>query len=85
MEVDGMPGSNTEGSKSKRGPETEVVTTKVTVAFPFSQIKLQEPSEDLAAVAALVRELAELLAEVAPGPQAQDLEKRARAMANRLA
>ena len=80
-----MPEPNSEGSKAKRAPETEVVTTKVTVAFPFSQIKLQEPSEDLAAIAALLRELAALLADVAPGSRARDLEKRARAVANRLA
>ncbi|MGZ8763498.1 MAG: hypothetical protein ACXW2Y_09255, partial [Acidimicrobiia bacterium] len=65
-------------------PNAEVVTTRVNVAFPFSQIKVQEPSEDLAALAALVRELADLLADVAPGSKARELGKRAQALATQL-
>ncbi|HTD50207.1 MAG TPA: hypothetical protein VK771_06390 [Acidimicrobiia bacterium] len=71
-------------SKPNASPTAEAVTTRVNVAFPFSQIKIQEPSEDLAALAALVREVAELLADVAPGPKAQTLKKRAQVLAARL-
>jgi hypothetical protein len=70
--------------ETKPTPNAEVVTTKVNVAFPFSQIKVQEPSEDLAALAALVRELADLLADIAPGSKAPELAKRAQALATRL-
>jgi hypothetical protein len=82
--VDGMTNANHAESKERAAPETETVTTRVNVAFPFSQIKVQEPSEDLVALAALMRELVDLVAEVAPGSKAQDLRKRARALATRL-
>ena len=70
---------------SKAKPENgDFVTTRVNVAFPFSQIRVQEPSEDVAALAALVRDVAELLTDLAPGSKAQELEERARALAARL-
>jgi hypothetical protein len=96
LEVDGMAEPNSDASKTKPTPNAEVVTTRVNVAFPFSQIKVvnvafpfsqikvQEPSEDLAALAALVSELADLLATVAPGSTARDLGVRAQALATRL-
>lgn len=65
-------------------PESEVVTTRVNVAFPFSQIRVQEPSADLTELAVLVREVTALLAEVAPGPKAEELRDRARTLAKRL-
>jgi hypothetical protein len=76
------PSSDT--SETKTSPHSEVVTTRVNVAFPFSQIKVHEPSNDLAALAALVRDLADLHIEVAPGPKAKELAKRAQALATRL-
>ena len=79
-----MAEPNSDASKTKPTPNSEVVTTRVNVAFPFSHIRVQEPSEDLAALAALVRELADLLAGVAPGSKARELEKRAQALATRL-
>jgi hypothetical protein len=74
---------NDDASKTDPTPN-EVVTTRVNVAFPFSQIRVQEPSEDLAALAALVRELADLLADVAPDSKAQELGARARVLETRL-
>ena len=73
-----------EASKAGRSPHSDVVTTRVNVAFPFSQIKVEEPSADLAAVAKLVAELTDLLVDVAPGPNAQALRKRAQALAAHL-
>lgn len=70
--------------EAKPKPNGEVVTTKVNVAFPFSQIKVQEPSEELAELADLVCELVELLAEIAPESNALEVGKRARALATRL-
>ena len=78
-----MAESNNDASKPEATPN-EVVTTRVNVAFPFSQIRVQEPSEDLAALAALVRDVAEFLADLAPGSKAQELEERAQALAARL-
>jgi hypothetical protein len=71
--------------KKKPGPHSENVTTRVNVAFPFSQIKVEQPSEDVAALAALVRDLADLVAEVAPGEKGRELRQRARGLAVRLA
>ncbi len=73
------------GDGSKPGPDpNEVVTTRVNVAFPFSQIKIQAPTEDLVALAALVRDIADLLPELAPGAETRELKARAHALATRL-
>ncbi len=70
-----MPKPSTDGSsKATPDPNGETVTTRVNVAFPFSQIKIQEPSEDLVALATLVRDIAELLPDIAPGPKARRAE-----------
>jgi len=71
-------------TKKDSAPSAEVVTTRVNVAFPFSQLKVQEPSEDLAALAAFVRDIADLLAVGAPGSPAQELARRAQVLASRL-
>jgi len=80
-----MAEANNAISKPKPKPTSELVTTRVNVAFPFAQIKVQEPSEDLAALAAVVSELADLVAEVLPGSSPRALRKRARALSARLA
>ena len=67
-------------AKPKQKPTSESVTTRVNVAFPFAQIKVQEPSEDLAELAAVVRELADLVAAVVPGSGTRKL-RQARASA----
>jgi hypothetical protein len=79
-----MTEPNSDASKTNPTPNADVVTTRVNVAFPFSRIQVQEPSEDLAALGALVRELAALLAEVAPGSRAHELVDRAEVLATRL-
>jgi hypothetical protein len=79
-----MAEENRDASEAKPTANSDVVTTRVNVAFPFSQIKVREPSEELAALAVLVRELAELLADIAPESKAPELEKRAQALATRL-
>ena len=79
-----MAEPKSDASKTKPSSNGEVVTTRVNVAFPFSQIRVQQPSEDVAELAALVGELADLLADVAPGSKAQELGVRAQALATRL-
>lgn len=71
-------------AKSEESSHSDVVTTRVNVALPFSSIKVQEPSADLAELAKLVRALADLVADIAPGPKAQELSKQAKAVAARL-
>ncbi len=79
-----MAEQNRDASETKPTPNAEVVTTRVNVAFPFSQIKVQEPSDELVELATLVRELADVLADIAPESKAPDLATRARALATRL-
>jgi hypothetical protein len=79
-----MAEENSDASEAKPNPNADVVTTRVNVAFPFSQIKVQEPSEDLAELAVLFCELADIVADTAPESKAPELAKRARALAIRL-
>ncbi|HUK73261.1 MAG TPA: hypothetical protein VLW50_31685 [Streptosporangiaceae bacterium] len=82
-----MAGNNSRDPDGKAtGNESEKVTTstKVNVAFPLSQIKIQEPSSHLVALTALVDDLAGLLAETAPGPKAESLRRRAHDLASSL-
>lgn len=67
-----------------RAREKVFATTKVNVAFPFSQVKVQEPSEHLIALTALVQDIAGQLAEIAPSPDAERLKRRAQALARQL-
>ncbi|MDQ1383844.1 MAG: hypothetical protein QOG65_1223 [Actinomycetota bacterium] len=68
----------------KSDQHSEVVTTRVNVAFPFSQIRVQQPTEDVAELAVLLHDLAVVLADVAPGPKTAEIAKRAQALATRL-
>jgi hypothetical protein len=49
----------------------------VNVAFPFSQIKLEEPSKELAELASLVFDLVGAMAEWVPEDRLEDLRARA--------
>ena len=60
------------------------MTTRVNVAFPFSAIRIQEPTEDVVALATLLRDLTDLLTEVAPGAKARDIKARAEALVTKL-
>jgi hypothetical protein len=73
-----------DGQAIRKGPESVASTTRVNVAFPFSQIKVQEPSRQLVELTALVVELAEMVAEAVPGPRAQRLQRRAHDLAGQL-
>ena len=58
--------------------------TRVTVAFPFSKIVAQEPSDDLREVAMLVAELCEVVADLAENDGTTDLRHRAAALRDQL-
>ena len=60
-------------------------STRVTVAFPFSTIKIHEPDARVLELAAIVADLADRLATIQPGPAAEDLQARAQACATALA
>jgi hypothetical protein len=69
---------------SKRVPARVNSSTRVNVALPFSQFKIEEPSDHLTALAALVGDLADVVALAVPGPEADALCHRARQLASQL-
>ena len=75
-------GSRSQGSKPRKGTEVHAASSRVNVAFPFSQIKLQEPSQELADMAGLVFDLVVAVAEWIPDDDRLD-ELRARALSLR--
>ncbi len=72
------------GSKSRGAPEVVAPSSRVNVAFPFSQIKVEEPSRELAELASLVFELVGTMAEWVPEDHLEELSARARALRDRL-
>ena len=73
-------------SNDKKRPAQVVSapSNKITVAFPFSNIKITEPSEQLRALAELVTELAERLAKTDPSAETDMLVQRAQAISSQL-
>jgi hypothetical protein len=61
----------------RRVPATVVNGTRVTVAFPFSQIRLQESSAELRLLALLVADLAAAPAGLAASDETAALRRRA--------
>jgi hypothetical protein len=72
------------GSKSHGAPGIVAPSNRVNVALPFSQIRLEEPSRELAALAALLFDLVGTMAEWVPEDQLEDLSARARVLRDRL-
>ena len=56
----------------------------MTVAFPFSKVVSQEPSDELREVAMLVAELSEVVADLAENEVTTDLRRRAAALRDQL-
>lgn len=73
-----------DGRASRRVPARVDSSTRVNVALPFSQFKIQEPSDHLVALTALVEELADLVAGAVPGPQAEAVRRRAHELASEM-
>ena len=59
-------------------------SSRVNVAFPFSQIKLQEPSKELTELASLVLDLVAAMSEWVPEDQLEELRARAQAVVQSL-
>lgn len=66
---------------SRRAPPRVGSSTHVNVALPFPQFKIQEPSDHLRALTALVEDLVGLVADAMPGPPAEELRRRAHELA----
>ena len=76
--------NDSNGTDKRKAPATVVNGTRVTVAFPFSQIKLHEPSDDLRDLVLLVADLADAVADSTATEVAEDLRTRAVALRQRL-
>ncbi len=55
-------------------------SSRVNVAFPFSQIRLQEPSKELTELASLVLDLVAAMSEWVPEDRLEELHARAQAL-----
>jgi hypothetical protein len=66
------------------GPQVSAPSNRVNVAFPFSQIKVEEPSRELADLATLVVDLLRELSEWVPEERLGELRERAERVAQRL-
>lgn len=71
-----------DGREGGRAPARVDSSTRVNLALPFSQIKIQEPSDRLLALTALVEDLADLMADAVPSPEAEALRHRAHELAS---
>ena len=65
------------GAKPGKPPAVHAPSSRVNIAFPFSQIKLEEPSKELAELAALVFDLVGTMAEWVPEDRLEELRARA--------
>ena len=71
-------------AKPPKPPAVHAPSSRVNIAFPFSQIKLEEPSKELAELAALVFDLIGTLAEWIPEDRLEDLRARGLALRDAL-
>jgi hypothetical protein len=71
-------------AKPPKPPAVHAPSNRVNIAFPFSQIKLEEPSKELAELAVLVFDLIGTLAEWIPEDRLEDLRARGLALRDAL-
>jgi hypothetical protein len=67
-----------------KATEVHNATTRVTIAWPFSQIKLQEASAELAELAGLMSDLIDALSDFVPEDRLGPLRDRATSLRARL-
>jgi hypothetical protein len=72
------------GVKPAKPPAVHAPSNRVNIAFPFSEIKLEEPSKELAELAALVFDLIGTMAEWVPEDRLEELQARALALRDAL-
>ena len=59
-------------------------SSRVTVALPFSQVKMHEPSQEISELVGLVADLLDALEDTLPPPRFQALADRAADLRDRL-
>ena len=70
--------------KPDKASEVHNASTRVTIAWPFSQIKLQEASAELAELAGLLSDVIDALSDVVPEDRLGPLRDRATSLRARL-
>ena len=73
-----------EAAPGAEAPSVPGSSHRLNITFPFSQIKLEEPSKELAELAALVFDLVGTMAEWVPEDRLEDLRARAQALRDTL-
>jgi hypothetical protein len=71
-------------AKPAKPPAVHAPSNRVNIAFPFSEIKLEEPSKELAELAALVCDLVATMAEWVPEDRLEELRTRAQGLRDSL-
>jgi hypothetical protein len=75
---------STDAAKARETSAVHSAHTRVTIAWPFSQIKLQEASAELTELAGLLGELVEALSDVVPEDRLTPLRERVEGLRARL-
>jgi hypothetical protein len=78
------PAAGDDAATAREASGVHNANTRVTIAWPFSQIKLQEASAELTDLAGLVGELIEALSDLVPEDRLAPLRERAEALRERL-
>jgi len=71
-------------NETRKGPGLVAPSTRVTVAFPFSSVNMQQPSEEVRELALIVAELAETVANLEPSSNTDELLERVHALVTKL-
>ena len=69
---------------ARTAPRVVAPTSRVNVAFPFSSIRVAEPTEESAELAEVLAELVRIVERVAPGDDVAQLRERAEALSARF-
>jgi hypothetical protein len=72
------------GAEPGESPRVVAPSSRVNIAFPFSQIKLEEPTKELAELAALVFDLVGAMADWVPEDGLDELRTRAQVLRDAL-
>ena len=78
------PAGGRDAAKARKSPEVHAANTNVTIAWPFSQIKLQEASAELIELAGLLSEVVDALSDLVPEARLAPLRERTKALRARL-
>jgi hypothetical protein len=70
--------------RAREAPTVSAPSHRLNIAFPFSQIRLEEPSKELAELAALFFDLVETMGEWVPEDRLEELRTRAQVLRDAL-